>query len=135
MSRANLMVMIRNRGRLSKALADARGKVGDTAEQKLFDLIEAGNLGAITFYLTSCHKDRGYGNPKELNVGDARNFMVQTINVVSLPSGRFLAPDSDDLAATLQQIGEALETPVADQQGGATEADPAYTLDKPPRFN
>ena len=48
----------------ARALKDARDALGDLAEQRLFDQIEAGELRAITFYLSTMCKDRGYALPR-----------------------------------------------------------------------
>jgi hypothetical protein len=96
MTRAELRKFVGNRSRCAKALKEARGGLADLAERKLYKLIEQGNLGAITFYLSQCAKDRGYGLPPgaTLNLGDTNNF-IGTVNIMSVPSGTFLPSDPD----------------------------------------
>ena len=72
--------------------------MGDFAESKLFQLIEKADVRAIQFYLSSVHRKRGYGlQPGEaLQVGDT-NLTIQNVKIISVPSGQFLPPLSEQL--------------------------------------
>jgi hypothetical protein len=79
-----------------QVMKEARDGLGDLAEKKLYDLIEAGDYRAIVFYLSTMCRDRGYTLPKgaalESNVTN-NNLIVDTVNIVSVPSGRFLTAE------------------------------------------
>ena len=63
-SRTVLRHYVLARQKCSVALKEARDTLGDKAEQKLYNLIEAGDYRAIVFYLTTMCKDRGYVLPR-----------------------------------------------------------------------
>jgi hypothetical protein len=76
-----------------EAMSHAREAMGDKAEKKLFELIDAGDVRCILYYLSTVHRHRGYG----LNAGaeaagtDGRGpVYVETVNIVGIPSGTFL---------------------------------------------
>ena len=93
-SRATLMRYIEKDDGLVEALTHAREAMGDTAERKLFDAIEAGDVRCILYYLSTVHRHRGYG----MNNADAASnndigrgpVFVETVNIVGIPSGTFL---------------------------------------------
>lgn len=51
---------------VERQFQELKGMQGDVVEQKLYTLIEDGNLGAIIFYLKTQCKDRGYVESQEL---------------------------------------------------------------------
>jgi hypothetical protein len=63
-TRSVLSCFVRTRQKCITVLKEAREALGDKAEQRLYDLIEAGDYRAIVFYLTTMCKDRGYVLPR-----------------------------------------------------------------------
>jgi hypothetical protein len=63
-TRTVLCYFVRTRQKCVTALKEARDALGDKAEQRLYNLIEAGDYRAIVFYLTTMCKDRGYVLPR-----------------------------------------------------------------------
>jgi|SRR5262245_22823229 len=53
---------------VAAALSDAREQQIDVAEAKLFEAIDGGELAAITFYLRTVGRHRGYGDRTEVAV-------------------------------------------------------------------
>ena len=53
--------------KVREALEDARTQQLDVAEAKLFQAIDRGELSAVTFYLRSVGRRRGYGDHVELD--------------------------------------------------------------------
>ena len=53
-----------------QALEDARAEMGDTAELKLYKAVTDGEPWAITFYLKTLGKDRGYTERQEVTGKD-----------------------------------------------------------------
>src|SRR5262245_28606161 len=53
---------------VAEALADAREQQLDVAEAKLFQAIDGGELAAITFYLRTVGRHRGYSERHEVAV-------------------------------------------------------------------
>ena len=76
------------------ALEHAREATGDKAEQKLFELIDAGDVRCVLFYLSTVHKHRGYAmRPGDIDPNDQNGrgpVFVETVNIVGIPSGTFL---------------------------------------------
>lgn len=62
--RTALRHFVMTRHKCVTALKEARNAVGDKAEGKLYELIEAGDYRAVIFYLTTLCKDRGYVLPR-----------------------------------------------------------------------
>ncbi|HZZ22283.1 MAG TPA: hypothetical protein VFE60_06755 [Roseiarcus sp.] len=88
MSRSNLQQFVRNHSRAPAALRETRAKMGDNTESRLYALIRAGDYRAISYYLTTQCRDRGYGLPKGavLNAETtANNFVIGTVNIMSVP--------------------------------------------------
>jgi hypothetical protein len=84
-----------------EALEHARSAMGDKAEAKLFELIEAGDVRCILYYLSTVHRARGYGldrNGNGTNGGDngggGTPVFVETVNIVGIPSGTFLPKEA-----------------------------------------
>jgi hypothetical protein len=75
-----------------EALDQARNAMGDKAEQKLFELIEAGDVRCILYYLSTVHRHRGYGmnNSDAAENNNSGPVFVETVNIVGIPSGTFL---------------------------------------------
>lgn len=91
-SRTVIRSFAADRPNVAEALKEAREAMGDTAEKKLYELIEAGDVRCITYYLSTAHRHRGYGIRKDESAdmfADKTNY-VQTINVIAIPSGQFL---------------------------------------------
>jgi hypothetical protein len=96
--RTNLRKWIANRARCALAMKEARDALADVAEKKLYDLIEQGDFRAISFFLSTVARERGYSLPKGASLigGDTNNFMtVGTVNILSVPAGTFLPSDLD----------------------------------------
>jgi len=77
-----------------EALEHARDAMGDVAERKLFEAIEAGDVRCILYYLSTVHRQRGYGmrqeDAAEHNAAGRGPIFVETVNIVGVPSGTFL---------------------------------------------
>lgn len=68
--------------RVRNAFEDIRGKNIDLAEDELLKLIKAGDIKAITFYLNSVGKSRGYNNGNiNFNTVYQTNITNNQINV------------------------------------------------------
>lgn len=84
---------------------EAREELGDVAESRLYDLIDAGHFPAITFYLSTVHKSRGYGLGRNAQLPGITNNNVthiDTVNIVAIPTGTYLsADDIKQLAPTI----------------------------------
>lgn len=93
-SRFALRSFIDQSGPCAKALYDAREAMGDVAEKKLFEMIEAGDVRCIMYYLSTAQRHRGYGvkRAEDAPFGEAKQ-VVNTVNIVSIPSGQFLSKD------------------------------------------
>jgi hypothetical protein len=63
---------------------------GKWIEKGLFNLIEAGDFRAISFYLTCMAKDRGYGLPSTSPLGGSATVAISTINILAVPTGQFV---------------------------------------------
>ena len=92
-SSSSLSRVASRRAIVGRALHDAREKMGDYAESKLFKLIEQGNQRAIEFYLSSCHRRRGYGvqSGEALSSGDrprVSNFRITFVTPESVKAER-----------------------------------------------
>jgi hypothetical protein len=85
---------------------EAREEMGDVAECRLYELIEAGHFPAIVFYLSTVHKNRGYGQGRNAQVPGITNAAIthiDTVNIVAIPSGTYLsADDIKQLAPTIE---------------------------------
>jgi len=74
------------KARLEKSAAlqavqeQAKGYLVDTAELKLAQAIQAGDLGAIKFYLQTQARDRGYVARTELTGADGGPIISEVIN-------------------------------------------------------
>lgn len=80
-----------------EALATARDHMGDIAEGRLFANIENGDIRCLLYYLSTVQRHRGYG---QSNADAPENAMrnspvfVETVNIIGVPSGTFLPPES-----------------------------------------
>jgi hypothetical protein len=83
----------------SACAKETREAMGDVAERKLFELIEAGEPKAIMYYLSTVHKNRGYGLGKGQSIETNNNVHVGTIQIVAVPSGQFLAAEDKPMGA------------------------------------
>src|SRR5262245_50901394 len=76
-----------------EAAEEAREAMGDIAESKLFELIRQGDVRCLLYYLSTVHRNRGYGlRPGEspFNPQENRPVFVETVTVIGIPSGTFL---------------------------------------------
>jgi hypothetical protein len=76
-----------------EALHTSRDAMGDVAEGKLFQAIEAGDVRCILYYLSTVHRQRGYGLRQEDVVNQSGGngpVFVETVNIVGVPSGTYL---------------------------------------------
>jgi len=75
------------------ALETARDAMGDLAERKLYEAIEAGDVRCILFYLSTVQRHRGYSLRPEDQTADNSGrgpVFVDTVNIIGVPSGTFL---------------------------------------------
>ena len=98
MDPGNLHRYIKAHARCQDVQRLAREGLCDLAERKLIDLVEVGDYRAISFLLASLAKARGYGLPPNSmlnNFGDTttNNVVIQSVKIVSVPSGVFLPAD------------------------------------------
>ncbi len=81
-----MLTRVKKSPRLQAIVAEQIGQVVDTAELKLFDAMESGDLGAIKFLLGTKGRDRGYGEEvKHKHGGDPDNaspILVTSLTVV-----------------------------------------------------
>jgi hypothetical protein len=92
MSRQTLVRYIEKYPACVDALLTARESMGDVAEKKLYELIEAGDVRCLLYYLSTVHRSRGYGIRAEdpsANFGNGP-VMIETVNIVGIPSGTYL---------------------------------------------
>jgi hypothetical protein len=104
MPRTTLVHYIERYPECIEALDHARNAMGDKAEQKLYELIDAGDVRCILYYLSTVQRHRGYGlNANAINSesggNDNRQVFVETVNIVGVPPGTYLpkeiaAPDN-----------------------------------------
>jgi hypothetical protein len=93
MSRQTLVRYIEKYPSCLEALLTAREAMGDVAEKKLYELIEAGDVRCLLYYLSTVHRSRGYGIRAEdpsANIGGGGPVMIETVNIIGIPSGTFL---------------------------------------------
>lgn len=94
--RATLNRYIQKHEECVEAMEHARDAMGDAAEKKLFELIDAGDVRCVLFYLSTVHRHRGYAlrpeDQQQDNAGRGPVF-VETVNIVGIPSGTFLPKD------------------------------------------
>jgi hypothetical protein len=91
--RATLQRYIDKHAECLYALDHAREAMGDKAEMKLFEAIDAGDTKCILFYLSTVHRHRGYSLRPDLepeNNGGRGPVYVETVNIVGVPSGTYL---------------------------------------------
>lgn len=86
----------KQRPEVQDAVTTAREAMGDVAEKKLFELIRAGDVRCLLYYLSTVHRGRGYGlrpgeGPFDPDGAGKRSMHVDTINIISVPSGKFLS--------------------------------------------
>ena len=91
-TRTALRKFISNRPRVVEALKETRDQFVDLAEQKLYELVQAGDYRAITFVLSTLGANRGFKLQPGVALGDSvtTNILVDTIKVISVPPGRYL---------------------------------------------
>lgn len=91
---STLQRYVKLRPNIEDALKEAREAMGDAAEDKLFNLINQGDVRCILYYLSTVHRNRGYGlRPGDDPFGDStRPVYVETVNVIAVPEGQFLPP-------------------------------------------
>lgn len=65
---------------IKEAIDEARGRVLDTAETKLFTAVQKGEPWAIAFTLKTIGKDRGYTERQEVTGADGSNLKIEYVN-------------------------------------------------------
>ena len=93
LTRPTLLLYIEKNPICVEALLTARENMGDVAEKKLYELIEAGDVRCILYYLSTVHRNRGYGlrqNEDPAALGHSGPVIIETVNIVGIPSGTFL---------------------------------------------
>ena len=92
--RATLLRYIEKHAECQEAMTHARDAMGDKAEKKLFQLIDAGDVRCLLFYLSTVQGHRGYrmGNLNGTHDPETggRPVFVETVNIVGIPRGTFL---------------------------------------------
>lgn len=66
-----------------QAQTDARERTGDMAEQKLFEAIKRGDFPAISLYLRTVHKHRGYVERQEVTGENGAPINISVVRVDS----------------------------------------------------
>jgi hypothetical protein len=77
-----------------QAWKEAHDNLGDVAERKLHELIMAGDVRCILWYLATKHAHRGYGKADAEateQFGESRQMHVSTVNIISIPNGHYLS--------------------------------------------
>lgn len=90
LSRSSLDRMVQRSSKLAWAVKQAREKMGDFAESKLFELIAQKDQRSIQFYLSSVHRRRGYGLQlgETIQLGDTNTTItLKAVNIIAVPSG------------------------------------------------
>lgn len=105
-ARGVLYKYIADRPLCAATLKDAREAMGDVAERKLFELIEAGDVRCIMYYLSTVHKARGYGVKRDDSLFENRP-QVTAINIVSVPPGQYLSSDEIQRLSIESQLANA----------------------------
>lgn len=76
---------------IKEAMQRHKGKRLDKAEYKLFDLIDAGNLGAIIFYLKTQGRDRGYIERLHITFDAAKLYeFTEALEALGVEPGTFM---------------------------------------------
>jgi hypothetical protein len=102
---------ITRREACAMALKEAREQMGDTAEKKLFEKIEQGDVRCIMYYLSTVHKSRGYGMSRgeaDSAFASPNQIYVEQVNVIGVAPGTFLSPE-EAKAPVIEEI--ATEAP------------------------
>jgi hypothetical protein len=94
MDPSNLRKYIRAHSRCFGVIGEAREKVKDLAESKLFESLNERDWRAIQFTLLTLGKDRGYVLPKgtPLNNEVTNNLVIQSVTIKPIESGKWLDP-------------------------------------------
>jgi hypothetical protein len=93
-TRSRLQVYMEKHTSCMTAWKEAHETLGDIAERKLHELIMAGDVRCILWYLTTKHAQRGYGKVDgmlEQPFTEQRRMHVSTVNIISIPSGHYLS--------------------------------------------
>src|SRR5262245_39155763 len=98
---------------VAAALADAREQQLDVTEARLFQAIDQGELGAITFYLRTVGRHRGYSERHEVAV-DGRVAVAAEAQQARTVLMLALAPFPEARVAAAAAL-MALASPAADQ--------------------
>lgn len=139
-SRSIIRNYIGERPLCAQTLKDAREAMGDVAERKLFDLIEAGDVRCIMYYLTTVHKARGYGVKRDDSMFE-NHAHVTAINIVSVPNGTYLSSEEIkqlsienqlQTAASEPLAGDGLDAPAEWVDGPVPATEPAAELETEP---
>jgi hypothetical protein len=93
----NIKARIEKSPALQEVLAQSKGYLVDTAELKLAQAVQAGDLGAIKFYLQTQARDRGYVSRTEVTGLDGGPIQSEVTNADDARSR--LAGRLDELAA------------------------------------
>ena len=93
LSPRNSRLYIKNHARAKAVQHEARERLGDLAEQRLFKLINEGDWRAISFWLLTMCKSRGYALPKGAAANaetSTTNVMIATVTIQPIESGKWL---------------------------------------------
>ena len=104
MDGANLRKYIRTHPRCQAVKVEAREKLLDLSEQRLFELIDQRDLKAICYHLSTQGRSRGYILPKgaALTAETTNNVVIQSVTIRAVESGKFVTgPDEVDEPSVL----------------------------------
>jgi hypothetical protein len=116
----NIKARIEKSPALQEVLAQSKGYLVDTAELKLAQAVQAGDLGAIKFYLQTQAKDRGYVERREISGpdGDAIQVSVQALVAdIHTAAERVLAERSGEFGSFALGSGDEQPSESEDADG------------------
>jgi hypothetical protein len=73
-------------------LKECRESLVDTAEKKLYEMVEDGDYKAVVYVLSTLGRDRGWGLPAGSVLDQSTNntLIVQEINIMPVPAGQYI---------------------------------------------
>ncbi len=113
-SRKILREYIADHAACADAHKEAREAMGDTAERKLYDMIDAGDVRCIMYYLSTVHRDRGYGMKGHESLPNNNQTYVSTVNIVAIPSGQFLDHNAPGVVLEAKVSDRKIPAPYAE---------------------
>ena len=95
MDGGNLRKYIRGRPRLQEILGNLRADMCDRAERCVSKAIDAGDLKAALYTLSTLGRSRGYqsGPGSMVNLGDTTNLAITSVTINAVETGKFVGDD------------------------------------------